>query len=62
VESYFSPSNVMPWTTITLNDGTKIPTIGYGTAGTGNGEGSVSNVKLAVDTGFAHVGACTVAG
>jgi diketogulonate reductase-like aldo/keto reductase len=51
----------MPWTEITLNDGTKIPTIGYGTAGTGNGEESVSNVKLAVDTGFAHVGARTVA-
>jgi diketogulonate reductase-like aldo/keto reductase len=51
----------MPWTTITLNDGTKIPTIGYGTAGTGSDEESVLNVKLAIDTGFAHVGARTVA-
>jgi diketogulonate reductase-like aldo/keto reductase len=61
VQNSFSPSNVMPWTTIMLNDGTKIPTIGYGTAGTGSDEESVLNVKLAIDTGFAHVGARTVA-
>jgi hypothetical protein len=47
-----------PWTTITLNDGTRIPSIGFGTWRIGNGDDTVANVKTAIDTGFTHVGPC----
>jgi hypothetical protein len=52
------PTPNMPWTTITLNDGTRIPSIGFGTWRIGNGADTVANVKTAIDTGFAHVGPC----
>ncbi|KAJ6598221.1 Aldo/keto reductase [Mycena vulgaris] len=45
----------MPWETIKLNDGHKIPGIGFGTWKLGQGEGPRSQVDQAISVGFSHV-------
>ncbi|KAJ7585683.1 Aldo/keto reductase [Mycena floridula] len=45
----------MPWDTVTLNDGRKMPTIAFGTWKMGNGDGTVHQVDQAISVGFSHV-------
>lgn len=45
----------MPWTTITLNDGTSIPNIAFGTWTLGNGRTPIDQVDQAIETGFDHI-------
>ncbi|KAJ3563985.1 hypothetical protein NP233_g8589 [Leucocoprinus birnbaumii] len=45
----------MPWETIELNDGNKIPTIAFGTWTLGNGQGPIDQVEQAISVGFSHV-------
>ncbi|KZP33835.1 Aldo/keto reductase [Athelia psychrophila] len=45
----------MPWDTIKLNDGNKVPSIAFGTWKRGNGQESVDLVDLALSTGFDHI-------
>lgn len=45
----------MGWDSITLNDGTKIPSIAYGTWTLGNGQQTIDHVDQALDVGFNHI-------
>ncbi|KAI0795050.1 Aldo/keto reductase [Abortiporus biennis] len=45
----------MPWDTIKLNDGTKIPNIAFGTWTLGNGQQSTDKVEQAISVGFNHI-------
>jgi diketogulonate reductase-like aldo/keto reductase len=45
----------MPWESIKLNSGHYIPSIGFGTWKTGNGQGPVDQVKQALGNGFTHI-------
>ncbi|KAL7410205.1 Aldo/keto reductase [Mrakia frigida] len=45
----------MPFTTITLNDGRKIPEIAYGSWTLGNGREVIDQVEQGLDTGFDHL-------
>jgi len=45
----------MAWDTITLNDGTSIPSIAFGTWKLGNGETTITNVRQALTLGFTHI-------
>lgn len=46
----------MPWAQITLNDGRKLPEIGFGTWTAGSGDQVVDQVEQAIETGFEHIG------
>jgi hypothetical protein len=46
--------NIMPWSTITLNDGRKIPQIGFGSAGHSL-ETTPDVIDTALDVGFDHI-------
>ncbi|KAF8587657.1 Aldo/keto reductase [Ramaria rubella] len=45
----------MPWETLQLDSGDEIPTIGFGTWTTGNGEQATDQVEQAISVGFDHV-------
>ncbi|KAF5354178.1 hypothetical protein D9756_007083 [Leucocoprinus leucothites] len=45
----------MPWETIELNDGNKIPSIAFGTWTLGNGQAPIDQVEQAISVGFSHV-------
>ncbi|KAK4701274.1 hypothetical protein P7C70_g4962, partial [Phenoliferia sp. Uapishka_3] len=45
----------MPWGTVTLNDGRKLPEIGWGSWKTGSGAVVVNQVEQAIETGFSHI-------
>lgn len=45
----------MPWDTVELNDGHKIPAIGYGTWTIGKGDQAVHQIAQAFETGFDHI-------
>jgi len=45
----------MPWDTVKLNDGKKVPSIAFGTWKRGNGQESIDLVDLALSTGFDHI-------
>ncbi|KAF9500242.1 Aldo/keto reductase [Pleurotus eryngii] len=45
----------MPWDSIKLNDGTQIPSIGFGTWTLGNGQNVIDQVDQAISLGFSHV-------
>ncbi|KAJ7085248.1 Aldo/keto reductase [Mycena belliarum] len=45
----------MPWDTIQLNDGRKIPSLGFGTWKMGNGDAPITQVDQAISVGFSHV-------
>lgn len=45
----------MPFGTITLNDGNKLPTIAYGSGSVNKGTDMSALVELALETGFSHI-------
>ncbi|KAF5371712.1 hypothetical protein D9758_003421 [Tetrapyrgos nigripes] len=45
----------MPWDTVKLNSGYKMPTIAFGTWKMGNGDGPISQVDQAINVGFSHI-------
>ncbi|KAF7982749.1 hypothetical protein HWV62_26636 [Athelia sp. TMB] len=45
----------MPWETVKLNDGSKVPSIAYGTWKRGNGQESIDLVDQAFAAGFDHI-------
>ncbi|KAI0036349.1 Aldo/keto reductase [Vararia minispora EC-137] len=45
----------MPWGELTLNDGTTIPGIAFGTWTAGNGQNAIDQVDRAVSVGFDHI-------
>ncbi|KAJ3534654.1 hypothetical protein NMY22_g6829 [Coprinellus aureogranulatus] len=45
----------MPWDPIKLNDGTAIPSIGFGTWRLGNGDKPTDEVEQALSLGFSHI-------
>jgi len=45
----------MPWTDVTLNDGHKLPEVGYGTWKIGKGAQAVDQIGTALEVGFDHI-------
>jgi len=45
----------MPWNTITLNDGAKLPEIGWGSWTAGAGQTVTDQVEQAIEVGFDHI-------
>ncbi|TDL22687.1 Aldo/keto reductase, partial [Rickenella mellea] len=45
----------MPWDAVSLNDGTMMPSIAFGTWKIGNGQGPIDQVEQALSVGFEHV-------
>ncbi|TDL18671.1 Aldo/keto reductase [Rickenella mellea] len=45
----------MPWDAVSLNDGTVMPSIAFGTWKIGNGQGPIDQVEQALSVGFEHV-------
>ncbi|KAI0338422.1 Aldo/keto reductase [Trametopsis cervina] len=53
--AYAAPLLKAGWDQIQLSDGTKIPSIAFGTGSLGNGQQSVDKVGQAFSTGFTHI-------